>query len=289
MDSKQINAKYTFTMGGINFDVEIDDSLSAEYRAKKYPESNKKSLHYHPLHEVFFVFDEGISVVFEDGTKEFKNCILCIPPNTKHFTNRTSDYRLLFSCNANGPVKDGFSNFFKNIFTSSIFCVPAIKQDVKDFLRELFFHFNNPQTVVIDEVIVSFLKILFFHIYILNGAPFLRNEKYGKESRYIVISRLVNECTTPGNDVTLSTIAEELHLSEKQVSKIIFKYYGKPLSEVITEEKLEYALYLLSTTNTPITEIAYKCNFHSENYFYHLFKKKFGVTPLKYRKQKLEK
>ena len=131
MDSKQINAKYTFTMGGINFDVEIDDSLSAEYRAKKYPESNKKSLHYHPLHEVFFVFDEGISVVFEDGTKEFKNCILCIPPNTKHFTNRTSDYRLLFSCNANGPVKDGFSNFFKNIFTSSIFCVPAIKQDVK--------------------------------------------------------------------------------------------------------------------------------------------------------------
>ena len=40
---------------------------------EKYPESNKKSLHYHPLHEVFFVFDEGISVMFENGIKEYKN------------------------------------------------------------------------------------------------------------------------------------------------------------------------------------------------------------------------
>ena len=188
MDSNQITAKYTFSMGGVNFNVEIDESLSAEYRTKKYPNSNKKSFHFHPLHEVFFVFDDGINVVFEQETKEYQNCIVCIPPNKKHFTMRNSDYRLLFSCEPNGAVKDDFSNFFINIFTSNVFCLPAIKQDVKEILRQLFFYFNNPQSAIIDDVIVSFLKIIFFQIYILNGAPLARNTKYGNESRYIIIS-----------------------------------------------------------------------------------------------------
>ena len=30
--------------------------------------------------------DRKSGVAFENGIKEYKNCILCIPPNTKHFT-----------------------------------------------------------------------------------------------------------------------------------------------------------------------------------------------------------
>ena len=290
MKSSYINAQYHFSLGEINFKVAIDDTLFAEYAAKNYPLPEEKALHSHPLHEVFFIFEDGITVTYENETREYKNGILCIPPNIKHFTKRNSDYRFLFSYSTKAPSKDRMSNFFSNIFAGDEICwIPYIKHDVNIYLHELFFHSHNPQTNVFEEVLTSLLKIIFFHIYILPGAPFNDEKKYNDESRYIIIDRSINERTSQGNDVSLSDISEVLHLSEKQTSKIIYKYYGKSLSDVVTEKKMDYALYLLSTTNTPISEIAYECNFHSENYFYHLFKKKFGITPLKYRKQQSEK
>ena len=290
MNVRNINARYKFSMAAVDFEVELDDMLYAVDKFEKRPIPNKKSLHYHPMHEVYFVTEEGIKINFENEVLEYKNCMISIPPNKKHYTERNTDYRFLFSCTPRGAVKDEFSNFFINKFTTDeIYLVPSIKQDVVELLYEMNFHFNRPQTVVIDEVTISFLKLLFFHIFIINGTQYLNIDKYSNESRYIIISRLINECTTPGSDVTIATVAKALHLSEKQASKIVFKYYSKPLSDVVNEEKLDYSLYLLTNSDTPISEIAYKCNFHSENYFYHLFKKKFGITPLKYRKQQSEK
>ena len=287
MNPKYITARYTFAMGDVNFTVEIDDTLSAEYVRNKYIDEDRKRLHYHPLHELFLVFDDGIEITLEDGKKEYKNCILSLPPNKKHTTNRISDYRFLFSCSPRGNTGDGFSEFFLNMFSSEdVYCIPKIEGALVTLLRELLFHFSNPQTNVINDVIVSLLKVILFNIYVSAETPFVLKEKYSDESRYIILSRLISECILPSNDVTLSTVAEALHLSEKQASKIIYRYYGKSLTEVITEEKLEYASYLLSSTDVPISEIAYRCNFHSENYFYCVFKRKFGVTPLKYRKGK---
>lgn len=290
MKNSYINAQYTFALGEMIFKVSIDDTLFAEYAAKNYPLNEKKSLRAHPLYEVFFVFEDGITVTYENGVREYKNGVLCIPPNKKHFTSRKSDYRLLFSYNiTKNSSKDRMSNFYANIFAGNEVCwIPYIKHDVNIFLHELFFHSHNPQSNVLEEVLVSLLKVIFFHIYILPGAPYNDGKKYNDESRYIIIDRLINESTSQGKDISISTIAQNLHLSEKQTSKIIYKYYGKSLSEVVTEEKLAYAKYLLSATNIPISEIAYKCNFHSENYFYYSFKKKFGCTPLKYRKQQLK-
>ena len=176
MKNSHINAQYHFSLGDMNFKVAIDDTLFAEHAANNYPTNDKKSLHRRPLYEVFFVFEDGITVTYENEVKEYKNGILCIPPNTKHFTSRKSDYHLLFSHSIKAPTKDRMSNFFANIFAGNEICwIPQIKQDVNVFLHELFFHFHNPQSNVLEEVIISPLKIIFFHIYILQGAPY--NEK----------------------------------------------------------------------------------------------------------------
>ena len=102
MNKKYLNANYTFTLGQTSLTVEIDDSLSAEYRAKNSPEPHNKMLHYHPMHEIFFVFDREIRISLEDGIGEYKNSIVCLPPNTKHFTHRSTDYRILISLNGGG-------------------------------------------------------------------------------------------------------------------------------------------------------------------------------------------
>ena len=153
---------------------------------------------------------------------------------------------------------------------------------VKMLLEELSDVFYNGGAIS-GEVVASALKLIFHRIY-SDTAPAERNAKYEQESQYLSISTLVNGCTTPGCDVTVKTVAEKLHLSEKQVARIVKKYYGKSLSQVINEEKLGYASYLLTSTSLPISDVAIQSNFHSDNYFFQKFKDHFGVTPLQYRK-----
>ncbi len=288
MKENYLNAKYSFELGGMSFTVEIDDTLSAEYRSKNYPAAIKKTLHFHPLHELFFVFDEEIKITLESNTSEYKNCIVSLPPNMKHFTYRSFDYRLLFSCTEKEKTKNAFSSFYNNILNSdTVCCIPSIKPNMKVYLDELCDLFYNQRNTLSKEILTSLLKLIFYNLY-LHSTPFAQNSDYSEESRYIIMSRIISSCTTPGNDVTVSKIADALHLSEKQASRMIHKYFDCSLTEVITNEKLDYSCYLLTSTDIPIADVAYKSNFHSENYFFYLFKKKFGITPLKYRKRQAE-
>ncbi|MBQ8229432.1 MAG: helix-turn-helix transcriptional regulator [Clostridia bacterium] len=100
----------------------------------------------------------------------------------------------------------------------------------------------------------------------------------------------INECIERSlvEKVTLSTVAKALFLSEKQVARILKKDFGCTLSGLIQEKKLSAAAILLRNTEKTVAEIAEELNFQTESYFFVLFKKKYGCTPLGYRKRKKE-
>jgi AraC-like DNA-binding protein len=86
--------------------------------------------------------------------------------------------------------------------------------------------------------------------------------------------------------VTLSEIADEVYLSKRQVSRIISKEYGCSLPELINNKRLKAAEILLRTKNLSVARVADEVGISSSGYFYTLFKAKYGVTPLQYRKMK---
>lgn len=283
------NSSYKFTFGDINFQVDIDDSLSSELRNKDFPVTKDKVLHSHPFYELFFFFEEEAEIVFEKGTKKYKNQVVCLPPGLKHYTLRLSDYRIIFSYNSKNDSKTSFKSFISEFLASDSLCnIPIAMPSLKEYLKELCELFYNQQNELDNDVIISILKCIFHRIYSL----YVKNTSSKKqnystnESRYITVLSLISKCTSRESNVTISTIAEALCLSQKQTSRLILKYYGKPLSEVITDEKLNYAVYLLKNTNHSIYDIAFECNFHSYSYFCFQFKKKFGCVPLQYRKEK---
>ncbi len=57
----------------------------------------------------------------------------------------------------------------------------------------------------------------------------------------------------------------------------------KTIHQVIHEEKLARAQYMLRSTEVPIQEVAEICGYPSLQYFYAVFKKEFGVTPKEFR------
>lgn len=287
MDMKPFGASFSFTFGGVNFSVDIDDSLAAEYRTKKYPENIKNALHFHPLYEIFFVFDDSMTITYENGATEYKNCIVCLPPKTKHFAHRSSDYRILFSCNKKELTGDDFADFFtKKLTQSGVLCIPDITPETKACLEELCRFYYTQKDKITTECIVATLKLILYHIFTCS-APAQKTDDLHTQSTYIMIDSIMSRCTMPGIDVSLCGIANALHLSEKQTSRLIHKYYGKPLSKLIAEGRLDYAAFLLTYTDKPISDIITESNFNSANYFYSLFKQRYGCTPLNYRKDKM--
>jgi AraC family transcriptional regulator len=79
----------------------------------------------------------------------------------------------------------------------------------------------------------------------------------------------------------LSTI---LDIHPVTISKNFTRYFGCTLGEFIRKYRVEKALYMIRTTNSSLTDIAFTCGFADQSHFIRTFKKYTGTIPLHYRK-----
>ncbi len=87
------------------------------------------------------------------------------------------------------------------------------------------------------------------------------------------------------DNLCLDDIAQALHISKYTLSHEYREYIGIPVIESIIEKRITHAKKLLSTTEIPITDIGSTIGFSSDTHFIQTFKKRVGITPLRYRKQ----
>ncbi len=73
--------------------------------------------------------------------------------------------------------------------------------------------------------------------------------------------------------------------SADHVNRVLQKKLKQTLTETITNARLQYARQQLIMTNSPVKSICFDCGFDSVSYFYRLFKKYTGQTPIEYRKK----
>ena len=83
--------------------------------------------------------------------------------------------------------------------------------------------------------------------------------------------------------ITIRELAEFLNLSESYLSKLFHKEMGLPLSQYITDLKIEKAKNLLQYSDYNIVDIANYLSFSSQSHFIQVFQKKIGMTPHKFR------
>ena len=78
--------------------------------------------------------------------------------------------------------------------------------------------------------------------------------------------------------------ASKLFVTSKYLSTVIKNVTGKTASDWIEDVLIEEIQYELKHSNESISEIAFKLNFPNISFFGKFFKRKTGVSPLKYRK-----
>ena len=86
------------------------------------------------------------------------------------------------------------------------------------------------------------------------------------------------------SDFNLSDIYALSNYSQTTLSREFRKHMGKTLIAYINDLKLNYACNQLKHTDLSILAISSSLGFDSLSHFSHLFKKKYGITPLQYRK-----
>ncbi len=63
------------------------------------------------------------------------------------------------------------------------------------------------------------------------------------------------------------------------------KTFNSSPGKWLLQKRLEYAQVLLSTSQNNVNEIVYEAGFESTTHFSRVFKEKFGLAPMQYRKQ----
>lgn len=83
--------------------------------------------------------------------------------------------------------------------------------------------------------------------------------------------------------ISLSSLAAYMELSESYMSRLFNKEIGENISSYINHLRLTEAKYLLKNTNMKIYEIALEIGYSSTTAFHIVFKKSEGITPAEYR------
>ena len=249
-------------------------------------QSDYRNLHYHLYFEFFFATEHKIQIVTESEISKFRNSIVCVPPNVNHYA--------MFSGLANGlsvsfqtdKIADGKLPFF-SAFSSCMGTVSCFDMD-----SETKFYLSKLNDVIDSEdyndklKITPLLSLLTVHLLDITNIHFSKIRKKSDQDYLKYVQQIeVTLGEIYVRDVTLSTLASKMFLSEKQVARLVKKAYGSTLSELILNKKMAVAHRLLVDSDKPVAEIAKALNFKTESYFFVLFKKKYGCTPLKYRKR----
>lgn len=99
---------------------------------------------------------------------------------------------------------------------------------------------------------------------------------------YHLILQYLNEYHT---NITLTDLTKHFNRSASHISHLFKKENGMSIRAYCNDLKLEDAKKLLLQTDSPVTEIAFDVGFHDASYFIFLFKQRFGLSPLQYRRK----
>ncbi|MCD9020653.1 AraC family transcriptional regulator [Cohnella silvisoli] len=129
----------------------------------------------------------------------------------------------------------------------------------------------------LEQVDAKFVEMFTTMTEIVNQKKFKRKNATAEK-----IIRIL-ETDYPNKALCQEGVAGDLNVSKDYIGRIFKETYAKSFGEYLNEIRLNKAAQLLSTTKKSIPEIVDEIGWENKNYFYTMFKAKFGMTTSEYR------
>lgn len=126
---------------------------------------------------------------------------------------------------------------------------------------------------ILCNAVIPPLCIMFEYMFTFNYAVDSDNE-------YNRILQFLNEYHT---NISLSDLCSHFNRSASHISHLFKKESGMSIRAFCNDLKLKDSQKMLLTTDCSVTDAALNSGFNDISYYIYLFKKKYGISPLKYR------
>ncbi len=221
------------------------------------------NFHSHNYYElVYYCNGNGNTIIGESEYRFRKNSFVVIPPRVIHNESHCDDGQVICL---------GFSseiNFFKNFSIDDTLRVYRILEEI---LKE-----TENQDYLFEEMSNTKLRELCIFLQRKN------NQSSTAEKNFDYIINYLNE--NFHEKIILTDCAKQLHLSYDYFQHKFKEKTGKSPKQFLINRRLEMAENLLMQTSLNCTEITYRCGFSTSAQFSKLFKIKYNLSPLEYRK-----
>lgn len=126
---------------------------------------------------------------------------------------------------------------------------------------------------------------LLFRLLILKLSDLLARRERGGDPRLLEqLLRLRTEIfSEPWRAWGIEEIAKELSLSASYLQHLYKRQFLVGIKEDVTAARMEYAKYLLFSTDDAVATVSRLCGYRSDVHFLRTFKRRVGMTPTEYR------
>lgn len=262
-----------------------------QYHILNNPRMYQIPVHWHEQFEIIYVAKDGIDISIDDNHYHGKaGEVFLVNPGELHYigtsTFGSEVYTLLFplefiSFRTDDALEEKLTRPLR---------VGALKYDHritnKSLERELRIVIHSLLTLNHQRAKNNFQS----RIYLLQIFQLLINyehptHKIEKQKETLLQKDLIEYMRQRyAENISLKTMAEEFHMSEKYLSRYFKEHFNIGYSEFLLHLRLTKACDLLETTELPITDVALSSGFGNISYFIRSFHKRYGVPPLQYRK-----
>lgn len=169
--------------------------------------------------------------------------------------------------------------YFMEIITSILKLVQAYNLNMDEIFEENFNcysyldNFNN-----LEEIKNWFISIA------LKINELIKKERINSSRLLVEKAKAYVKRNYYDFDMSVEKLCSHLHVSPAYFSTIFKKETDMNFVNYLTTVRLEEAVKLLNTTDDKTYIIATKVGYAEPNYFSYVFKRKFGVSPSRYRK-----
>lgn len=264
--------------------------------------------HKHSMHEMFILIDGELFIESDFSTINMNNSDICIiPPLTYHSTYRTKNVptkriSLLFTYKKNETIETDFDFYsFLSALSKKESAPIHLSADsvIINNIVNTFFSGNSQSLTKLKEVkIKNLLSLLFINFAEtlscdLESSDIAYNKSIEYYLRLVSLDNLLNEYFNEQNkfNLNISFISEKMFLSSRQLLNIINNEYNTSPKKLNHENRIRLAKFLLMHfPEMSVSQISDSCGYSSPETLSIIFKKRYGVSPLKFRNsRRLEK
>lgn len=171
----------------------------------------------------------------------------------------------------------------QQLYMLSLFnCITRLMQQYDLTTREIFDteqqYLDLPAAIGKPEAFESWILEAALRIH-----ESLNRERDNTTKKVILEARRYIENHYQDPSLSVEMICRELHMSPAYFSTMFRKVTGQTYIAYLTEVRLQKAVELLNETDDKTYVIAQKVGYQEQNYFSYVFKKRFGISPTKYR------